>query len=212
MLRTNNILLSPLIVWLLAVLQPALFAQEKPDAEQLEFNTQIRPILNTHCIACHGPDEGDRQADLRLDTYEGATEYAIEPGEPDDSEVIARITTDDADDRMPPAEHGDPLKPEEVELIKRWIEQGAEYQVHWSFAPIEMPDVPRLQTTENTGDQPKVNNEIDNFVLRRLQSKGLRQNKPAKPTELLRRVSLDLTGLPPQTHGEKTLKRLSIGF
>ena len=209
MLFTKKSLLFPLFVWLVAAVQLTLSAQEKTDDEKVDFNTQIRPILNTHCIACHGPDEGDRQADLRLDTHEGATEYAIVPGDPEDSDVVARITTDDADDRMPPAEHGDPLKPEEVELIKRWIRQGAQYQVHWSFAPIKMPDVPQVEVLAEKGDPPKVNNEIDNFILRRLKNNGLQQNKSANPAELVRRVSLDLTGLPPQAHGKQIQTAIS---
>ena len=130
-------------------------------AEDINFNRQIRPILNAHCIACHGPDEADRQADLRLDTFEGATEYAIEPGDADASEIVERITTDDEDLRMPPVGHGDALSAAEIEVIKQWIAQGANYQTHWSFAPVRMPTVPVIESEPAL----RVYNPIDNFII-----------------------------------------------
>ncbi len=167
--------------------------------EPVDFNTQIRPILNTHCISCHGPDEQDRYADLRLDTYDGATESAIEPGDAEGSEAFDRITTDDEDLRMPPAEHGDALSPEEAGLIRQWIDEGAKYSQHWSFVSIEKPAVPQIENA----DKLRIHNDIDSFILKRIQAAGLSQNGPSRPRQLVRRVALDLTGIPPQFHQQK---------
>lgn len=173
------------------------------DGAEVGFNEQIRPILSKHCIACHGPDEGDRQADLRLDTFAGATEdlggyAAVEPGDPEASEMIERIVTDDPDLRMPPPEHAEPLSQHETELLKEWIEQGAEYQRHWSFVPPTRPPVPSVAEADNA----VVHNEIDPFILARLSEAGLSQSPPETPKALVRRVSLDLTGLPPRSHDD----------
>jgi hypothetical protein len=163
--------------------------------------------LNTHCIACHGPDEGDRQADFRVDTFEGATadlgDYAgIAVGKPNDSEIIARVESDDEYERMPPSDHADPLSPNEIELLRRWIEQGAEYQPHWSFASPPKPIPPSVDSSA------VVQNPIDQFILNRLKQTQLRPNPPALPTALIRRVCLDLTGLPPIAQTEQTRQRI----
>lgn len=156
---------------------------------QISFNQDIRPILSRHCTACHGPDEEGRQADLRLDTFDGATEYAIEPGDPDSSELIARVTSQD--DPMPPAEHGHPLSEAEVRLLRQWIQEGATYETHWSFVKPDPPQVPHV-------DGPHQEQPIDQFVLKKLQQNlktGL--GDAADPARLIRRLALDLTGLPP---------------
>ena len=171
--------------------------------EAVEFNRQIRPLLSQHCISCHGPDEGDREADLRLDTFEGATEFAITPGDADGSELIDRLTSEDEDLRMPPSEHAEALKPEEIELLRRWINEGAEYQTHWSFAPIQSPSAPDVTSLPQSTTQPVIHNSIDNFIVKRVHAAGLSQNNPATPRALVRRVSLDLTGLPPIAHGDE---------
>ncbi len=171
-------------------------------ADTVDFNLQIRPILSRHCIACHGPDEGDRQADLRLDTFEGATDFAIVPKDADGSEFIDRIITDDEDLRMPPADHAEALKPAEIKLLRTWIDQGGQYAVHWSFAPPKTATLPEIQSGA------RVENSIDNFVLAQVQEAGLKQNPSASPKVLVRRLALGLTGLPPSAHGAPVQERI----
>ncbi|MEM6688147.1 MAG: PSD1 and planctomycete cytochrome C domain-containing protein [Planctomycetota bacterium] len=178
----------------------AYVSTRRAQASDIEFNRDVRPILSRHCIACHGPDEADRQADLRLDTFEGATEdfggySALVPGEPDESELILRIETDDEDLRMPPTEHAEALSKEEIKVLKRWIKEGGDYQQHWSFAPISSPRIPINDDVDNRPNHP-----IDAFVRHRLQQVGIKPNPPAQPRALARRLSLDLTGLPPIGH------------
>ena len=168
---------------------------------EVQFNEQIRPILSKHCIACHGPDEEDRQADLRLDTFAGATAdlggyAAVIPGNSSTSELIQRVAAEDEDLLMPPAEHADPLSEEEITLLRAWIDQGAKYEKHWSFTPPVRPNVPELVGAALG------NNEIDAFIRFRLAEEGLQSNPQADPRVLVRRVSLGLTGLPPQAHDE----------
>jgi hypothetical protein len=168
---------------------------EEPRA--IDFSRDVRPILSNHCYQCHGPDDQARQADLRLDKADGATSElpsglrAIVPGRPDDSELIARITTTDESLRMPPAELGRRPTEQEVDVLRRWIEQGAGYSQHWAYVPPERPALPPIS------DPVWPANAIDHFVLARLDREGLRPTLPAERYELLRRVALDLTGLPP---------------
>tara|TARA_R110002049_G_scaffold2750_7_gene22097 strand:- start:42662 stop:46042 length:3381 start_codon:yes stop_codon:yes gene_type:complete len=162
----------------------------------VDFNQDIRPLFSNNCLICHGPDEDERAADLRFDTEEGSRVdlggyAAIVPGDPDASELIARITTDDEDLRMPPEGKGRQLSSEEVQLVRCWIEQGASYEAHWSYQVPERPDLPQVQVS----DWPR--NAIDYFVLAKLQASGLKPAPPADRLTLARRVSLDLTGLPP---------------
>lgn len=160
--------------------------------EQLGYNHDIRPILVDKCFACHGADSAAREADLRLDDREEAIDAgAIEPGDPDSSELIARIYSDDPDEVMPPPVARKTLSPAEKELLKCWIAQGAPYQPHWSFLRPERPPLPEVA-------RPAwVRNEIDHFVLARLEAAGLEPAPEADRSTLIRRVSLDLTGLPP---------------
>lgn len=165
-------------------------------AESVDFNRDIRPLLANTCFKCHGPDEEERQANLRLDTPEGALAesdggFAIVPGKPKDSLLVYRITTDDVDERMPPVNSGLKLKPNEVELLRRWIAEGAKWQGHWSFQPPARMPLPQVQ------DKTHVNNAIDYFVQSRLQTQQLAASPEATRYELIRRLSLDLTGLPP---------------
>ncbi len=161
---------------------------------QVSFNQQIQPLLSRHCTVCHGPDESGREADLRLDVRADALAdlggyAAIVPGDADASELILRVS--DADDPMPPEEHGHRLSDEEIELLRTWIDEGAVFEQHWSFIRPQrfgLPDVDNVQWATN---------EIDRFVLARQQERGLVPSPPADPARLIRRVALDLTGLPP---------------
>ena len=165
----------------------------------VDFNFHIKPILSDRCFACHGPDEKARKGDLRLDTQEGAfalldsadQHYAIIPGDLKNSSLIHRISTDDPELVMPPPESNLTLSEYEVRLLKKWIEQGAEWKDHWAFIPPEKPVVPEVKAEVWT------QNEIDRFVLARLEQEGLQPESPATREKWLRRVSFDLTGLPP---------------
>jgi len=164
---------------------------------EISFNNDIRPLLSNTCYRCHGPDSEDRQADLRLDTAEGSRAdrdgtRAVVPGNLDASELIHRITTTDPDDLMPPPNKGDKFTPEQVELLKQWIAEGAEYETHWSYVKPVRPAIPVTDT-----QKPTLSNEIDAFVLRRLEKEGLTYSPAADRQTLARRLSLDLTGLPP---------------
>ena len=161
--------------------------------ERLQFNRDIRPILTENCYACHGPDSNHRKADLRLDVREGALmENAIVPGKPEASEVIARILTSDADELMPPPEAHKKLTAAEKAILQRWVKEGAEYQGHWAFEKPVRPTVP-----ERPSQKSEVRNAIDAFVLARLEQEGLGLSPEAEAQSLIRRVTLDLTGLPP---------------
>ncbi len=157
---------------------------------QISYTRQIRPILSQHCTACHGPDESARQADFRIDLPEEAM-GVIEPGDPDGSEVISRITSGDEDERMPPAEHGRALNKNEIDLIRQWISQGAKYELHWSFVPPKKTEPPVSQHPE------WVRNEIDQFVAAKFGEQQLSPSPDEEPHRLIRRLALDLTGLPP---------------
>ena len=156
------------------------------------FMRDIRPILAAKCFACHGPDESHREADLRLDVRASAVKAAaIVPGQPARSELVRRILSDDADERMPPSDFGKTLTDAEKNLLRRWIADGANYQRHWSFVPPRRPSLPAV----NDAGWPR--NEIDRFVLAELEEQRLRPSPAARRYTLIRRVTLDLTGLPP---------------
>ena len=159
--------------------------------EDLNFNRDVRPLLSDRCFLCHGPDEGDRQAGLRLDLAdgdEGAHQSAFAPGAPEESELWSRITSDDPELVMPPPDSTkQPLSEEEKLLIRRWIEQGAQYDDFWAFVPPRISELPA-----DLADAP-----IDRFVRHRLQQEGLAPAPAADKRTLIRRLSIDLTGLPP---------------
>ena len=182
------------MVWLAAAAGgDSLVAAEA--AAPIDFNRQIRPILSDNCFQCHGPDEGSREANLRFDLREAALQpaksggVAIVPGDPARSELILRVT--DEHEAMPPAETGKKLKPAEVALLRQWIAEGAPYAPHWAF----VPPVATLPPAPARGAWGR--NEIDRFVLARLEQEKLRPAAEADKATLLRRVSFDLTGLPP---------------
>ena len=156
------------------------------------YNRDVRPILSDRCFACHGPDAGNRAAELRLDTKAGAHEWAIVPGAADESELINRVASDDPDLQMPPLESKKPrLTPHEVDVLRRWIDAGAQYEPHWAYVPPVRPETPEVAS----GDWPR--NEIDLFVLARLEKEGIAPSPDADRPTLARRVYFDLTGLPP---------------
>ncbi|MBI4623990.1 MAG: DUF1553 domain-containing protein [Verrucomicrobia bacterium] len=163
----------------------------------ISFQRDIRPILSDTCFKCHGPDEGAREAKLRLDTREGALRErngfrAVVPGRPEDSELMFRITSSDPEERMPPVDkHPKALAPGQIALLRQWIVEGAKWEEHWSFTAPVSPRVPAV------GVSAVVRNPIDNFVLARLQQEELALAVEADKVTLLRRVSFDLTGLPP---------------
>jgi len=162
------------------------------DDSDVQYNRDVRPILAEYCFACHGVDSAARKADLRLDKRAEAIDYgALVPGEPEDSELLARILSDDEDLRMPPPETKKKVSAEEIEILRRWIAAGAEYQDHWSFIAPQRPAPPGVQNAD------WVKNDIDRFVLARLESLGLVPNSEAAPHALFRRLHLDITGLPP---------------
>ncbi len=170
--------------------------------EKVDFNFHIKPILSDRCFACHGPDNNKREANLRLDTEEGAfaaldslgKEHAIVAGDLDESVAYQRIITSDPELMMPPPKSNLKLSGHEVALIAKWIEQGAQWKEHWSFIPPANPEMPKVQHAT------WVRNPVDQFVLSQLEQKGLQPNKEADKATLLRRVSFDLTGLPPSVN------------
>ncbi|HKS38920.1 MAG TPA: PSD1 and planctomycete cytochrome C domain-containing protein [Verrucomicrobiae bacterium] len=160
--------------------------------DRLQFNRDIRPILSDTCSACHGPDKNQRKAKLRLDVRENAIEKgAIVPGKPDESELVARIFATDEDDLMPPADSHKTLTPEQKEKLRRWITEGAEYQPHWAYIKPRKPETPRIH------DREWVQNAIDAFILHDLEARRIGPSQEADRRTLLRRLSLDLIGLPP---------------
>jgi hypothetical protein len=168
--------------------------------DELDYSRDVRPILADNCLHCHGQDPSHREAGLRLDlfTVDGddesvGAEAVITPGAPEESELVARISSDDADLRMPPAGSGKSLKLEQIDLLRRWIKQGAKYQKHWAF---EAPVRPEAPAAEEEGAN-WVRNPIDAFVHARLRKEGLQPSPRAGANTLLRRLSLDLIGLPP---------------
>jgi hypothetical protein len=156
----------------------------------IEFNRDIRPILSDACFQCHGPDKAKRKAKLHFDTEEGAR-AVLGAGKPAESELIRRITAAEPDKRMPPPSSGHALKPSQIALLTRWVAEGAKWQKHWSLL---MPERPALPPIKNSA-WPR--NGIDHFVLARLEKEGLSPSPEADRITLLRRVTLDLTGLPP---------------
>jgi len=162
----------------------------------VDFTRDIRPILSDNCYQCHGPDEKARKAKLRLDTKEGAfrikdDKAVIVPGKSAESELVRRVSNNDPEEVMPPPKSNRKLTPAQIDLLRRWVDQGAKWGVHWAFVPPGKSPLPKIKNAQ----WPR--NPIDNFVLARLEKEGLKPAPEADRQRLLRRVSLDLTGLPP---------------
>ena len=177
----------------LAVASAALAAPAPPT--RVDFNRDVLPLLSENCFHCHGPDEKAREAKLRLDTREGllrTQKPIVLPGKAAQSELFKRLVTKNPDDVMPPPKAKKSLTPAQVETIRRWIDGGANYATHWAFTPPVRPAVPKVQNTKF-----KVQNPVDSFILARLEKEGLAQSPEAPRETLIRRVTLDLTGLPP---------------
>ncbi len=167
-------------------------ASAAKDGEKVSFNRDIRPILSENCFFCHGPDKGHRQAELRLDVREAALEQeAMVPGKPEESELIARIESDAPDEIMPPRSSTKTLTSAQKSLLKRWIAQGAVYEPHWAYLAPKRPPVPGVKARE------RVRNPIDAFILAPLEARGIEPSPEADRRTLIRRLGLDLIGLPP---------------
>lgn len=167
--------------------------------EKISYNFHIRPIFSDKCFACHGPDANKREAGLRLDIAEAAYQaleenpsaHALVPNQPNDSEVFLRISSTDEEEMMPPPESELKLTNREIKLIEKWIKQGAKYEPHWAFVAPEEQEIPPVENEE------WVKNDIDYFVLHKQEEEGIAPNEEADKERLLKRVSFDLTGLPP---------------
>ena len=202
-LRPPTLLVLKGGAWILTGLAAAIWvfnplrAAEPAESPPLEFNRDIRPILADNCYACHGPDQNQRMAGLRLDVRESALarlesdKLAIAPGNPEESELIRRITARDEAHKMPPAYSGKALTRQQIDLLTRWIRQGAPWTEHWAYIRPERPSLPEVE------DKSWPANAIDFFILSRLEREGIRPSREADRRTLIRRLTFDLTGLPP---------------
>jgi hypothetical protein len=189
--------LMPLLVCVVGYVCPVAVLAAGTDApvpERIDFNRDVRPILSENCFACHGPDKGKRKAGLRLDTREGlftaiGGRHPAVAGRPGESEIYKRVVTKDDDERMPDPKSGKTLSPREIAVIKRWIEQGAEFKGHWAYIKPVRAAVPDVGTP--------VANPIDAFLLAKLAEQKLTFSGEADRVTLVRRLYLDLLGLPP---------------
>ena len=199
----NRILFAALTLLIVGIMVGSCYQKNTLKKSSLpdvvSYNFDIRPILSDKCFACHGPDANKREAGLRLDVAESAyaklkdnNGVAIFPGKPEQSELYKRITSIDPEYQMPtPESHLGLLSEAEIGTVKKWIEQGAKYEKHWAFTAPVLPAIPEVDKSEWT------KNEIDHFVLKKLEDAGLQPNEEADKSHLLKRVALDLTGLPP---------------
>ncbi|QVL33499.1 PSD1 domain-containing protein [Telmatocola sphagniphila] len=183
-----------MLVRVLVLILPLTFASRASAEETVNFNRDIRPILSDHCFQCHGPDESKRKAGLRLDTRESALakldsgKAAIVPKQIQNSELIHRITSGDSEVQMPPPSLGKNLSAQQIQLLTKWIDSGATYAGHWAFQSVQKPKVP---------DIAGLSHPVDRFIRARLARENLKPMPEASRETLIRRVSLDLTGLPP---------------
>lgn len=185
---------SSIVLAVLFCFPPALRGQE---GRSVDYARDVRPLLSRNCFVCHGPDPGSRESGLRLDRADSALDVldsgqtAIVPGDPNASELMRRVTTSVVDERMPPIQSGHTLTLEEVEILRRWITEGAKYDDHWAFRRIDRPELPEVI------DRQWPRNAIDRFILASLEARGIEASPEASKVSLIRRLSLDLIGLPP---------------
>ena len=169
----------------------------EPLPDKVDYNRDIKPILSDNCYACHGPDAGTLKAGLRLDSFEAATKElksgatAIVPKDTEESELVYRVHTTDADELMPPAESNKSLTAREKALLKKWVAQGAEYAKHWSYGAPQRVFAPQVE------QKGFILNDIDRFILAPLKTRGFTPASEADRRTLIRRLTFDLTGLPP---------------
>ncbi|MFN9720569.1 MAG: DUF1553 domain-containing protein [Planctomycetota bacterium] len=182
--------------------------------QTIDFNRDVRPILSNRCLACHGPDKAHREGGLRLDDASIATvplasgATAVVPQHPESSELMSRITSSDDSVRMPPPKFGKPLTDKEVDTLRRWIEQGAVFAEHWSYVKPVRPEVPAADASHVHWPR----NAVDHFALHQMMAMGLKPSEPADPAALVRRVFLDLIGVPPAVdEADGWIRRLSDG-
>ncbi len=175
-------------------------------APVVSFNRDIRPILSNNCFACHGPDATKRETVFHFDTPEGAfaEDGIIVPGSAAGSMLVKRITNPNPEKRMPPPDSGHALTARQIELLRRWIDEGAKWDTHWAYTAPVRPDLPPVEDAE------WVRNPIDRFILARLEREGLKPSREADKTTLLRRATYDLTGLPPTPAERRRLSRRSL--
>lgn len=183
--------------WLVAAGSLLLCACTGYAADTISFNRDIRPILSDKCYACHGPDKNTRKGKFRLDLEAEAKakrddHFPIVSGKPGESELVTRIFASDPDEVMPPPKSNSRLTPHEKELLKQWIVEGGKYEAHWAYLPVKRPAVPPAP-----GEKFKIENPIDQFLRARQQAAGLTPVAEADRRTLIRRLALDLTGLPP---------------
>ena len=193
LLNQGSWLLTSCVLVLVST-SPSYASQPTNNAEQqqsIQFNRDIRPILSNNCIACHGPDEKQRKAELRLDDEKSAKSSVIVAGDVKGSELIARITSTDADTKMPPPESGKSLTKAEIKLLEEWVQSGADYEPHWAYV------APKKSMLPQTKDTTWSSHWIDRFILAQLEIHGKRPAPDADRITLLRRVYFDLIGLPP---------------
>ncbi|HEV3387001.1 MAG TPA: PSD1 and planctomycete cytochrome C domain-containing protein [Gemmata sp.] len=197
-MRASIAIACLLPVWIFAVPVAIRATPDEPTStptlSSVDYNREILPILARQCYQCHGPDEKTRKANLRLDVRDEAIKAgAFVPGNPDKSEVIARIGSADAELRMPPVSSKKPaLTPKQIAIFRRWISEGAKFSEHWSFTPLGRPVVPAIPNSPT-----ELRNPIDNFILARLKIEGVAPSPEADRVTLIRRLYFDLTGLPP---------------
>ena len=174
--------------------------------DTVQYNRDVRPILSDTCFHCHGPDKNARKGKLRLDLREEAlARKAFVPGDPATSEMVKRLFSTDPEELMPPPEAHKPLTAEQKEILRRWVAAGAEYQPHWAYLPLSRPTPPKDHPAAPRGPSAP----IDFWIRARLATHGLNLSPPADRRTLLRRLSLDLTGLPPTPAPERTSDRSS---